>query len=304
MSFPGAMRAFYEVVCAGSIRRASERLNTSPSSVSRQIALLEHEIGTPLFDREATGMTPTHAGRLVADYARSVVLDYDSLRSDLNDLKGERRAQIRIAVIEGMVCEGAIHAVRTFTKRFPKVSFKVTVLAPDQIATSIAAGDYDVGVSFCQPPCADIDIVHRIADPVQLAVGANHELATREFVALHDLERYPFGMLESDRGLALINYALIEAGLSVQPTLISNSIEAVRSFIRGGHGVALLSKRAVEREVNLGCIVSIPVRATRLNEATVDVLVLKKRRLSNVVRRFVEQIGIELEELSDCRAAA
>jgi DNA-binding transcriptional LysR family regulator len=86
------MRAFYEVVCTGSIRRASERLNTSPSSVSRQIALLEHEIGTALFDREATGMTPTHAGRLVAEYARSVVLDYDGLRADLNDLKGDRRA--------------------------------------------------------------------------------------------------------------------------------------------------------------------------------------------------------------------
>ena len=296
MSFPGAMRAFYEVVCAGSIRRASERLNTSPSSVSRQIALLEHEIGTPLFEREATGMIPTHAGRLVAEYARGVVLDYDSLRADLNDLKGDRHGLIRIAVIDGMVCEKAIHAVRTFTKRFPQVSFKVTILPPDAIAESVACGDYDLGISYCQPPCADLSIVHRISDPVQLAVAANHELAKRECVALRDIERYPLAMLEGDRGLALINFALIEAGVAVQPMLISNSAEAVRSFVRGNTGVALLSKRCVEREVNLGMIVSVPVQSPRLNEATVDVLVLKSRRLSNLVRRFVEQVGVELAE--------
>lgn len=303
MVFPGSMRAFYEVVCTGSIRRASERLNTSPSSVSRQIALLEHEIGTALFDREATGMIPTHAGRLVAEYARSVVLDYDGLRADLNDLKGDRRALIRIAVIEGMVCEGAIHAIRSFNARFPEVSFKIDVLPPDAIAEGVAAGDFELGISFCQPPRADIDIVHRIPDPVQLAVHATHELAQRESVTLKDIEPFPLAMLESDRGLALINFALIEAGLTVRPMLLTNSAEAVRSFVRGGTGVALLSKRTVGREENLGTIVSKPVQASRLGEATVDVLVLKSRRLSRVVRQFVQQVGLELAELDVLLAA-
>ncbi|MBS0333468.1 MAG: LysR family transcriptional regulator [Proteobacteria bacterium] len=303
MAFPGAMRAFYEVVCTGSIRRASERLNASPSSVSRQIALLEHEIGTALFDREATGMTPTHAGRLVAEYARSVVLDYDGLRADLNDLKGDRRALIRVAVIEGMVCEGAIHAIRAFHGAFPEVSFKVEVMAPDAIAEGVGAGDYELGISFCQPPSADIAIVRRIADPVQLAVNTKHELAGREFVSLDEVARYPIAMLESDRGLTLINHALIEAGLTVQPTLLSNSAEAIRSFVRGGTGVALLSKRTVGREEDLGTIVSIPVPATRLCDATVDVLTLKNRRLSHVVRQFVRQVGVSLEDLDVSLAA-
>ncbi len=61
-----------------SIRKASELLDIAPSSVSRKVALLEQQIGTVLLERTSSGVRLTHAGVLVADYARSVVLDYDS----------------------------------------------------------------------------------------------------------------------------------------------------------------------------------------------------------------------------------
>jgi uncharacterized protein with PhoU and TrkA domain len=67
--------------------------------------------------------------------------------------------------------------------------------------------------------------------------------------------------------------------------------------------VALLSKRTVGREEDLGTIVSIPVQATRLSDATVDVLTLRNRRLSHVVRQFVRQVGVSLEDLDVSLAA-
>ena len=82
--FSGSLRAFDETVRAGSIRKASEILGVAPSSVSRHIAMLEREIGTALFDRRSRGVVLTFAGRMVADYARSVLVPwhrgFDSLR--------------------------------------------------------------------------------------------------------------------------------------------------------------------------------------------------------------------------------
>ncbi len=72
--FSGSLRAFDETVRTGSIRKASEALGIAPSSVSRQIAILETQIGTTLFHRRAGGLEITHAGQLVADYARSVLM--------------------------------------------------------------------------------------------------------------------------------------------------------------------------------------------------------------------------------------
>ena len=82
--FPDPFRSFFEAVRCGSIRQASESLRKAPSSISRHIAILERQMGAPLLDRSAEGVKLTEAGRRVADYARMVLLDFDSLRSDLD----------------------------------------------------------------------------------------------------------------------------------------------------------------------------------------------------------------------------
>ena len=70
--FASELRAFHAVAQSGSIRRAAELLDTAPSSVSRKVGLLEQQIGTTLLERTSNGVTLTHAGAMVAEYARSV----------------------------------------------------------------------------------------------------------------------------------------------------------------------------------------------------------------------------------------
>lgn len=100
MMFPSELRAFHAVAQSGSIRKAAESLNVAPSSVSRKIVLLEQQIGTALLERASKGVALTHAGVMVAEYARSVVLDYDSLRADLNDARGSRHRLLRLHTVE------------------------------------------------------------------------------------------------------------------------------------------------------------------------------------------------------------
>ena len=90
------LRYFYEVARSGSIREASSRLSVTPSSVSRQIQNLEHEVRMPLFERRARGMSLTSAGELYMAYARSVLAELDRLHSDIDDLRGLRRGRVRI----------------------------------------------------------------------------------------------------------------------------------------------------------------------------------------------------------------
>ena len=65
-----AVRYFLEVVRAGSVKDAAQKLNVAPSAVSRQVARLEQELDTLLFDRHARGMVPNAAGELLAAHAR------------------------------------------------------------------------------------------------------------------------------------------------------------------------------------------------------------------------------------------
>ena len=70
-----ALRYFLEVARTGSLSKASERLFVAVSALSRQIAKLEDEIGTPLFERRPRGMVLSEAGRLLAAHARRSLLE-------------------------------------------------------------------------------------------------------------------------------------------------------------------------------------------------------------------------------------
>ena len=88
-------RYFHEVARLGSIRRASELLNVSPSSISRQMLVLERQFGTVLLIRSAQGVEQTHAGKMVETFIRTMLLDYETLRADIESGLAGNAAPLR-----------------------------------------------------------------------------------------------------------------------------------------------------------------------------------------------------------------
>jgi DNA-binding transcriptional LysR family regulator len=291
MSFPGGLRAFHEAVRAGSIRGASESLNLAPSSVSRQIQLLEHQMGAPLFDRSAGGVVPTHAGKLVAEFARSVLLDYDSLRADINEKRGIRRGFIRMAAVESTISERAVFAITAFRERFPEVSFRLRMLPAAKVIEAVKLGEVDLGVTFCAPPDTALTLLARFSEPVVLAVSPNHDWAHRTSVRMAELQLIPLGLPEQTFGVRrIIDAAAQAAGIELQPALTSDSFEALRGFARQGGGGSLLPRLSIEPERKANILKSILIDVPALNETTADVIVLKSRRPGRLLKLFFDEI--------------
>jgi DNA-binding transcriptional LysR family regulator len=291
--FPGELRAFHAVAQTGSIRKASELLNVAPSSVSRKVALLENQIGTALFDRTHSGVVLTHAGELVAEYARSVVLDYDSLRADLNDTRGSRRRLIRLAAVESSVSGGLVEALTAFRQRFETVTFRLNMVPAPQVVEDVKRGECDVGLTFCFPPQADVVAVASIAEPIMLVVPNDHPLAGAASVTLSDLKGLPLALPELSFGVRRIfDRASHEAGLaaSLNIALSSNTFEALRDFVRCGAGVAVLPYRAVLRESEQGRLSAVPIEHASFSASAIDVITLRKHRMPRIVDSFIDQL--------------
>jgi molybdate transport repressor ModE-like protein len=290
--FPGELRAFHAVAQAGSIRKASRVLGVAPSSVSRQVALLEHQMGTELLQRTAGGVVLTHAGTLVADYARSVVLDYDSLRSDLNDLRGRRRL-IRVAAVESSISGGLIQAVAEFRCRFERVAFRVKMTPALDIVDEVKRGECDVGLGFCVQPHPDINTVARIAEPIVLVVRSDHALAGAQSVTMRDLKGVPLALPELNFGIRRIfDRASHDIGLDsgLTPALTTNTFEAMRDFVRCGAGAAVLPRRAVMGAQEMTRLVAIPIEGEEFAQTTIDIVTLRKQRTARIVGSFIEQL--------------
>jgi DNA-binding transcriptional LysR family regulator len=296
--FPSELRAFHAVAQSGSIRKASELLEIAPSSVSRKVALLEHHIGTTLLDRTSGGVKLTHAGSLVAEYARTVILDYDSLRADLNDWRGSRRKLIRVAAVESIVSGGLLEAVAAFRTKYDAVSFRLTVVPAPQVVDDLRRGECDLGVTFCCPPQPDIVKVASVPEPIVLVVPNDHSLAGVKSVTLNDLEGRSLAVPDVTFGVRrILDRAAQEAGLaaSLNPALSSNMFEALREFVRCGAGIAILPYRAVMRESARNTLKVIPIDHPAMREATIDVITLRKHHPARIVANFIDQLTQTLD---------
>jgi DNA-binding transcriptional LysR family regulator len=291
MLFPGSLRAFYEAVRAGSIRAASDNLSLAPSTVSRQIQLLEHQIGAQLFDRSAAGVVPNYAGKLVAEYARTVLLDYDSLRADINDLKGVRRGFIRIAAVESTISERAVVAIAGFRSKFEGVSFQLRMCPAPKVIEAVKLGEVDVGLAFCAGPDTELRFLARFSEPIVLALSPDHPLAAAESVTLADLKTLPLAMPEPSFGVRqILDRAAQAAGIKLTPVLSTDSFEALRGFARQGAGGALLPRLSIAIDQTLGRLKAVVIDDRALNETTVDIIALGSRRPSRLLKLFLDEL--------------
>jgi DNA-binding transcriptional LysR family regulator len=287
--FTGSLRAIDETARAGSIRKASAALGVAPSSVSRNIAILEREMGTALFERRADGVELTHAGRLVADYARSVLLDYDSLRADLDDMRGTQRRSLRLALVESVASHGPINAVAKLRERFRDVSFHVRLMPAPHVFETVQQRRADIGIAFCAEPHPDILTLASVPEPIMCAVRVDHPLASAANVALPELANLPMAVPDFDFGIRrILDKACVGAGVHIAPVLESNDFETLRGFVRCGAGAAILPMRAVTRAEKPGALTAIAIAGSAFRDATIDIIVLRKRRLPRVVKAFAD----------------
>src|SRR6266581_4492037 len=93
------LRLFLVILEEGSLRRAAERLHISQSAITRQIQLLEHDLGGRVLERTSAGVRPTSGGHALADKAKSLVADYDSTMAEVRRLVRGESERLRIGYV-------------------------------------------------------------------------------------------------------------------------------------------------------------------------------------------------------------
>lgn len=286
-----ALRYFLEVAHCGSIRVAAERLNIAPSAISRHIQNMEEEFGTPLFERNARGVLLTQAGELYMQHARTVFMDRDRVRLEIDNLKGLRRGHIRISTIDGIVAGPLSDAVSSFRVIHPGVTMQLISTGTEFVTKSVRDGEADIGIAYHPAPVMGVSIAIRIMDPLLLIVSPAHPLAKRKIVDFAEALQFPLALPESTFGIRkLINSYCHSARIVLKPHLETNSIEALRGFARSGAGVSMMHYLSINRDVELGLVRAIPFREKALQQSWVEICTQEGRQLPTIVERFADHL--------------
>ncbi|WP_249976180.1 LysR family transcriptional regulator [Vreelandella olivaria] len=291
-----ALRYFLEIVRQGSINKASARLHVAPSAVSRQIARLEAELGSQLFERHPTGMRLSPSGELLAAHARKARLDAARVIEEITGLEGIQRGTVRIASIEGLAGYLLPHVISGYREKHQGVHFDLTVTSSTDVTQRITEGMADIGLTISPSPAKNIKVEKRIMAPIHAVMSATHPLASKKQVSLAQLSHCSLALpTENTTIRQLFNVSCSRQGLLIEPVLVSNHVTTLVHFAACKGGITLIGDVSVRHLSDGVQLVSLPIRDREMSGRTIEVQTLAGRTLPKGVADFIGDLCLALE---------
>jgi DNA-binding transcriptional LysR family regulator len=287
-----------EVARTGSIRRAAERLNLTPSAMNRRIQDLELEVGTPLFERRPRGVKLTTAGEMFVRYARSQIADAERMKSQVEDLRGLRRGPVLIACSQALAHDFLASRIAIFGKAHPKVVFDLKVMDHERALAALAAYDVDLALIYRPTMVPSLRVIASIPQRLVAIVRSDHPLAAKKAVRLSDCAPYPAALPDKTlSGRQILDEVTTRRDLRFNTLAESNSFEMLRALVfrcnmisfqieigapSGALGKGLVGRPVDTRDVPAADLVLCQLRGRNLPVAAATFAELLVRSLNEV----------------------
>ncbi len=291
------LRYLYEAAKLGSMRAAADSLGVAVSSVSRQISQLEAEIGISLIEHGRRSIKLTEAGVLLIEHYSEQLRLQEAVDARLSDLKGLRTGRILLAVGEGFIGEPLSSLLIRFQTKFPGLMINVH-MAPssNEVARRVAEDDAHLGLVLQPSDDTRIRVLASVRQPLYAIMHSAHPLAQSRLLKLADLKNHRLCLTESSsRTRQLLKAAESEAGVSVQPTLTSNSINLLRNLLHTREFFTLLPRLAASKELETGEFRAVPLDSPALQDVAVQLISRLGRRLPPAPLRMQSALMTYLE---------
>jgi DNA-binding transcriptional LysR family regulator len=231
--------------------RAADRLHLAQPSLSRQIRLLERELGVLLFHRgPGQGLvTLTADGDALLPFIRRVLADVEATAAEARALTGMSRGRLSIGATPSLATSMLAPALVEFHAAHPGIELLVVEAGSHQLVRQLASGEVDLALVVLPITDAGVAATPLFDDPLVLAVAPGHALAGRRRVGVGDLDGLPLVMFREGYDLRDVTLAACrEAG--VTPRLVSQGgeMDGVLAFVAAGLGAAVVPAIAIPAE--------------------------------------------------------
>jgi DNA-binding transcriptional LysR family regulator len=284
-----------EVARAGSIRRAAERLNLTPSAMNRRVQDLEAEVGTPLFERRPRGIKLTTAGEMFVRYARSQIADAERMKSQVEDLRGLRRGPVQIACSQALAFDFLASRIATFQNKHPNVVFDLKVMDHERALAALAAYDVDLALVYRPAIGSSLRVIAKIPQRLVVIVRSDHPLAAKKTVRLSECVDYPAALPDPTlSGRQILDEVTTRRDLSFKIRAESNSFEMLRGLVFRCNMVSFqIEIGAPSGDLGMG-LVGRPVDTRDVPTADLVLCQLRGRNLPVAAATFAEILAKSL----------
>lgn len=243
-----------------SFSRAARALGYSQSAVSAQVAQLEAELGTSLFDRVGKTVRLTDAGQTFLGYARTLLTTSQQAQAALRPDQ-QVRGTLRIALADSLCSAFLPDLLRRYHARCPQVELVLCTATAGEMLHSIGTNLADIAYTIDEP-VANHSLVLALdePEPIYFVAPPSHPLARREAVSLEELIQQDF--LLTERGMSYrdaLDRCLDARGLALHPYLELGSTALLCQMVEKGLGLSFLPGYTVRAAVEQGSLARLNV---------------------------------------------
>ncbi|NJO17234.1 MAG: LysR family transcriptional regulator [Thioploca sp.] len=260
------LQVFHTVARLLSFTKAAEALHMTQPAVTFQVRQLEEYFNTRLFDRTHNRITLTEVGEKVYEYAEKIFEQYALMENTVKEMTGDINGVLMIGASTTIAEYMLPILLGDFKLKYPEVRIRLRVSNTDEIVSMVESNTIDLGV--VEAPVANKSLVVTLCRMDQLVaiVPSNHPLTQFQEVSVRELVSYPYISREEGSGTReVINEYFNRAGLSFYDLNIVmelGSPEAIKGAVASGMGVSILSRAAIQKDLQLGLLKEVRLNPT------------------------------------------
>ncbi|MBX3578462.1 MAG: LysR family transcriptional regulator [Rhizobiaceae bacterium] len=236
------LQYFVAVAERGTVSGAAQHLSISQSSVTEAIKELENDLGVELFERHPRGLAITHKGHQFLRHATKILADVSDARLSFAGEQSTGSGRLALGVTSLVAGYVLSDLLARYRRAWPGVEVTATEDTGDYLEHLLVGGELDVAVMVISNLRDRMALQAEILEvsPYRLWLPLGHHLAGADIINIHDIGREPLIMLTVDEIEENTGKLLVALGQKPHVAFRTRSVEAVRSLVATGAGIALL----------------------------------------------------------------
>lgn len=290
------LRTFEAVARLRSFSRAAEEMEVTQPTVSKQIRLLNAQVGLPLLEQLGKKVFLTQAGEELYATCADWLDTWGRFEQTIASLKGLKQGRLKISAVT-TTKYFMPRILGPFCARYPDIDIALEVVNRDRLLERLARNQDDVYVMGVPPEGLDTESEPFMENPLVVVAPATHPMAGRKGIPFAELAQEPFLVREQGSGTRMTMERMFQARetrLRIRMELGSN--EAIKQAVAGGLGLAVLSRSTLNLDPSRNELAELDVEGFPIMRAWYLVRP-KGKQLSVVAATFLEFLRDHLELL-------
>jgi DNA-binding transcriptional LysR family regulator len=244
------LRTIVAVAQHRSLTKAGEELYLTQSAISQQIRRLERELGIEVFRRTSRSVELTAEGRVILGYAQRVLSEVDGMHSELEEITGLLRGQLRIGGVYPTGPYDLFGMLAEFRAAHPGVAVHMIEDTQDGVLAALRADELDCAFTALDPDALGDEFAATLLwqEEIVVALPLGHRLCASTRVTLQELAAEDLIAYRDNSALRRrLERTMAELGLEPRNAFVCTEMAAVRGLASKGLGIAVIPRSAAEQ---------------------------------------------------------